>query len=70
MVGVSGVWAPRNGAYETHISLASGSIGARASVIGVASHHHAAAMVTRDIRRSTSGVRKEIGSILQAGVVD
>ena len=44
--------------------------GARTSVIGVASHHHKAAIIPRDIRRSASGVRREIGSILRAGTVD
>jgi hypothetical protein len=39
-------------------------------VIGVASHHHTAAIALSEIRRSASGVRKEIGSILRAGTVD
>ena len=43
---------------------------ARAKVIGVASHHHTAAIVPREIRKSASGVRREIGSILRAGLVD
>jgi len=43
-----------------HCSLRFGSIGARAKWIGVASHHHTAAIVPRDIRRSASGVRSEI----------
>jgi hypothetical protein len=47
-----------------------GSSGARASATGVASHHHAAAIAPTDNRRSASGVRKEIGSILRAGDVD
>jgi hypothetical protein len=34
-------------------------------VTGVANHHQTAAIVLRDIRRSASGVRKEIGFILQ-----
>jgi hypothetical protein len=50
--------------------LALGSIGARARLIGVANHHQAAAIALRDIRRSASGVRREIGSILRAGIVD
>jgi hypothetical protein len=45
--------------------LASGSIGARGSVIGEANHHHAAAIKLSDIRKSASGVRREIGSILR-----
>jgi hypothetical protein len=36
----------------------------------VASHHHTAPIVAREIRRSASGVRSEIGSILQATTVD
>ena len=47
--------------------LCAGSIGARGSVIGVASHHQSAAIEPRDIRRSASGVRREIGFILRAG---
>jgi hypothetical protein len=47
-----------------------GSIGARASVIGVASHHHTAAIAPKDMSKSASGVRREIGSILRAGIVD
>jgi len=39
-------------------------MGARASVIGVANHHHKPAMANRESGRSASGVRKEIGSIL------
>ena len=39
-------------------------------VIGVASHHHTAAIAPRDISRSASGVRREISSILRAGIVD
>jgi hypothetical protein len=35
----------------------------------VPSHHHTAAIALSDIRRSASGVRKEIGSILRAGIV-
>ena len=50
--------------------MALGSIGARASVIGVASHHQRAAIIPSDDRRSASGVRREIGSILRAGTVD
>jgi hypothetical protein len=38
--------------------------------MGVAIHHHAAAIAPRDIRRSASGVRREIGSILRAMIVD
>jgi hypothetical protein len=38
--------------------------------MGVASHHHTAAIALKDIRRSASGVRREIGSILRAGIVD
>jgi hypothetical protein len=52
------------------MSLAVGSIGARDSLTGVASHHHTAAIAPRDMRRSASGVRKEIGYILRAGIVD
>ena len=48
------------------MSLALGSIGARDSVIGVASHHHTATIALRETSRSASGVRKEIGSVLQA----
>src|SRR3954467_4193864 len=33
----------------------------------MASHHHTAAIALRQMRRSASGVRKEIGPILQAG---
>jgi hypothetical protein len=36
----------------------------------VASHHQVAAIADRDSRRSASGVRREIGSILRAGTVD
>jgi hypothetical protein len=36
----------------------------------VASHHQVAAIADSDIRRSASGVRREIGSILRAGIVD
>jgi hypothetical protein len=36
----------------------------------VASHHHTAAIAPSEIRKSASGVRKEIGSILRAGLVD
>src|ERR1700761_5152763 len=64
VVADNGVCSPRNGAYDTHSSLALGSRGARASEIGVASHHHTAAIEPRDSRRSASGVRKVIGSIL------
>jgi hypothetical protein len=39
-------------------------------LIGLASHHHAAAITPRDIRRSASGVRSEISSVLRAGIVD
>src|SRR5436309_11762809 len=45
-------------------------MGARASVIGVASHHHTAAIVQRETSRSASGVRSEIGSVLREGSVD
>ena len=48
----------------------SGSIGARASLIGVASHHHTAAIAPRETSRSASGVRREIGSVLREGSVD
>jgi hypothetical protein len=41
------------------------SIGACASVTGLASHHQTEAMIVRDIRRSASGARTAIGSILQ-----
>ena len=51
----------RNGAYDTQSSFAAGSIGASAKVTGVANHHQTAAIVLKDIRRSVSGVRKEIG---------
>jgi hypothetical protein len=37
---------------------------------GVASHHHAVAIVIRDARRSASGVRREIGSVLLERIVD
>jgi hypothetical protein len=50
--------------------LALGSIGARTNWIGVANHHHTAAIALRDMRRSASGVRSEIGSILLAGTVE
>jgi hypothetical protein len=36
----------------------------------VASHHQRPAIIPSDERRSASGVRKEIGSILRAGPVD
>jgi hypothetical protein len=36
----------------------------------MASHHHAAAIVLRDTRRSASGVRREIGSVLLRRPVD
>jgi hypothetical protein len=36
----------------------------------VASHHQRAAIIPSDDRRSASGVRREIGSILRAGTVD
>jgi hypothetical protein len=52
------------------MSLAFGSIGARTNDIGMASHHHTATIALREIRRSASGVRSEIGSILRAGIVD
>jgi hypothetical protein len=39
-------------------------------LIGMASHHHTAAIAPRDIRRSASGVRSEISSVLRAGIVD
>jgi hypothetical protein len=39
-------------------------------MMGVASHHHTAAIEPRDIRRSASGVRREIGCILRAEIVD
>ena len=67
--GCNGDWSPRNGAYDTHCSFALGSIGACASEIGVASHHHTAAIELKDNMRSASGVRKEIGSILYCGDV-
>jgi hypothetical protein len=38
--------------------------------MGVAIHHHAAAIALSDIRRSASGVRSEIGYILRARTVD
>jgi hypothetical protein len=44
-----------------------GSRGARESAIGVASHHHTAAIKPSDIKRSASGARREISSILQYG---
>ena len=61
---------PRKGAYEMHCSLASGSIGARTNTVGMASHHHIAAIEHKDIRRSASGVRREISSVLRVGIVD
>jgi hypothetical protein len=45
--------------------LFTASIGARASVTGSASHHQAEAMIVREMRRSASGARTAIGSILQ-----
>src|SRR4029077_15997407 len=57
------------GAYDMHCSLAFGSIGARGKLVGMASHHHAAAIAARDIRRSASGVRREISSALRALIV-
>jgi len=36
----------------------------------VASHHQRAAIIPSDERRSASGVRREISSILRAGTVD
>jgi len=53
-----------------HWSLAFGSIGARAKLIGIASHHHPAAIAPREIRRSASGVRSEISFVIRAGIVD
>jgi hypothetical protein len=70
MLGSSGVCEPRNGAYDTQVSLVFGSIGARSSLTGVASHHHTAKIAIREIARSASGVRKEIGSVLREGFVD
>ena len=52
-----------------HCSLAFGSIGARAKMVGMASHHHTAAIAPKDIR-SASGVRREISSVLRVGIVD
>src|SRR5271167_5041456 len=69
VAGDSDVWWSRKGAYDTHCSLAFGSIGARAKLVGMASHHHTAAIAPRDIRRSASGVRREISSVLRAGIV-
>src|SRR3954464_11661950 len=43
-------------------------MGARVSVTGMASHHHTAAIVLKDSRRSASGVRREIGSVLRRKV--
>jgi hypothetical protein len=45
-------------------------MGARARVIGVANHHHTAAIAPNDKSNSASGVRKEIGSVLREGSVD
>jgi hypothetical protein len=36
----------------------------------MASHHHAAAIAAREIRRNASGVRREISSVLRVRVVD
>jgi hypothetical protein len=36
----------------------------------MASHHHIAAIAPKDIRRSASGVRREISSVLRVGIVD
>ena len=55
---------------KTHCSFALGSIGARASATGVASDDQRAAIIPSDERRSASGVRREVGSILRAGTVD
>jgi hypothetical protein len=49
--------------------LAFGSIGARANLIGMASHHHAAAIAVKDIRTSANGVRSEISFVLRALIV-
>jgi hypothetical protein len=36
----------------------------------MASHHHAEAIAARDIRRSASGVRRKISSVLRVRIVD
>jgi hypothetical protein len=59
----SDVWWPRKGAYAMHCSLAFGSIGACGKLVGMPSHHHTVAIVARDIRRSTNGVRRKISSV-------
>jgi len=45
-----------------HCSLSFGSIGARTRLGDMPSHHHAAAIAPKDIRRSVSGVRRETSS--------
>src|ERR1700751_4675408 len=69
VAGDSDVWWPRKGAYDMHCSLAFGSIGARAKLVGMPSHHHAAAIAPRDIRKSISGMWRETSSVLLAGMI-
>jgi hypothetical protein len=45
-----------------HCNLSFGSIGARAKLTGMPSHHHTAAIAPKDIRKSISGTRRETGS--------
>jgi hypothetical protein len=53
-----------------HCSLAFGSIGARAKLIGMASHHHTAAIAPRDMARSARGVRREMVRFSKVTIVD
>src|SRR5215813_8696196 len=39
-------------------------------MIGVANHHHTAAIAPNDMSNSASGVRRVIGSVLREGSVD
>jgi hypothetical protein len=52
-----------------HCSLSFGSIGARAKLTGIPSHHHTAAIAPRDIRKSISGMLRETSSVLLAGMI-
>src|SRR4029077_10829782 len=45
-----------------HFTLSFGSIGARARLTGMPSHHHAAAIAPRDVRKSISAMRRETSS--------
>src|SRR3954465_6605280 len=45
-----------------HCNLSFGSIGARAKLTGMPSHHHTVAIAPRDRSKSISGMRRETGS--------